>query len=97
MKKKFLAQNKFAKTAIIGLASMSLVIGLSPMVAQASTDAQAAVQPDKEYFKALGWTIEDNSSPDMACSDVSLKRVMNYWYRLGHKHGSRKVPRNQNC
>jgi len=87
MKKKFLAQNKFAKTAIIGLASMSLVIGLSPMVAQASTDAQAAVQPDKDYFKALGWDIEANSSPDMACSDVSLKRVMKSGLKLGIYQG----------
>jgi len=87
MKKKFLAQNKFTKTAIIGLASMSLVIGLSPMVAQASTDAQAAVQPDKDYFKALGWDIEANSSPDMACSDVSLKRVMKSGLKLGIYQG----------
>ena len=87
MNKKFLAQNKFAKTAIIGLASMSLVIGLSPMVAQASTDAQAAVQPDKDYFKALGWDIEANSSPDMACSDVSLKRVMKSGLKLGIYQG----------
>jgi polar amino acid transport system substrate-binding protein len=87
MKKKFLAQSKFTKTAIIGLASMSLVIGLSPMVAQASTDAQAAVQPDKDYFKALGWDIEANSSPDMACSDVSLKRVMKSGLKLGIYQG----------
>jgi hypothetical protein len=50
MNKKFLARNKFAKTAIIGFATMGLVIGLSPMIAQAATDAPAAVQPDKEYF-----------------------------------------------
>jgi len=87
MKKKFLAQSKFTKTAIIGLASMSLVIGLSPMVAQAATDAQAAVQPDKDYFKALGWDIEANSSPDMACSDISLKRVMKNGLKLGIYQG----------
>jgi len=83
MKKKFLAQNKFAKTAIIGLATMGLVIGLSPMIAQAATDAPAAVQPDKEYFKKLGWDIEANSSPDMACSDSSLKRVIRSGLKLG--------------
>ena len=87
MKKQFLARNKFTKTAIIGFATMGLVIGLSPMIAQAATDAQAAVQPDKEYFKALGWNIEDNSSPDMACSDSSLKRVMRSGLKLGIYQG----------
>ena len=87
MKKQFLARNKFTKTAIIGFATMGLVIGLSPMIAQAATDAQAAVQPDKEYFKALGWDIEDNSSPDMACSDSSLKRVMRSGLKLGIYQG----------
>ena len=87
MKKQFRARNKFTKTAIIGFATMGLVIGLSPMIAQAATDAQAAVQPDKEYFKALGWDIEDNSSPDMACSDSSLKRVMRSGLKLGIYQG----------
>lgn len=87
MKKQFLARNKFTKTAIIGFATMGLVIGLSPMIAQAATDAQAAVQPDKEYFKALGWNIEDNSSPDMGCSDTSLKRVMSRGLKLGIYQG----------
>ena len=87
MKKQFLARNKFTRGTIIGFATMGLVIGLSPMIAQAATDAQAAVQPDKEYFKALGWNIEDNSSPDMACSDSSLKRVMRSGLKLGIYQG----------
>jgi hypothetical protein len=45
MNKKFLAQNRFAKTAIIGFATMGLVIGLSPMIAQAATAVVAGSNP----------------------------------------------------
>ncbi len=84
---KILARNKFTKRGIIGLATISLVIGLSPMIAQAATNAQAPIQPDKEYFKKLGWDVEDNSSPDMACSDVSLSRAIRSGVKLGIYQG----------
>lgn len=87
MKKKFLARNKFTRGTVVGLATMSLVIGLSPMIAQAATNAQAPVQPDKEYFAKLGWDVEANSSPDMACQDNSLSRVMKNGLKLGIYQG----------
>jgi len=83
MKKKFLARNKFTRGTVVGLATMSLVIGLSPMIAQAATNAQAPVQPDKEYFAKLGWDVEANSSPDMACQDNSLSRAIKSGIKIG--------------
>lgn len=83
MKKKFLARNKFSRGTVIGLATMSLVIGLSPMIAQAATNAQAPIQPDKDYFAKLGWDVEANSSPDMACQDNSLSRAIKSGIKLG--------------
>jgi len=87
MKKKFLAQNKFTRGTVVGLATMSLVIGLSPMIAQAATNAQAPVQPDKEYFAKLGWDVEANSSPDMACQDNSLSKALKTGINLGIYQG----------
>jgi len=83
MKKKFLARNKFTRGTVVGLATMSLVIGLSPMIAQAATNAQAPIQPDKEYFAKLGWDVEANSSPDMACQDNSLSRAIKSGVKIG--------------
>jgi len=83
MKKKFLARNKFTRGTVVGLATMSLVIGLSPMIAQAATNAQAPIQPDKEYFKNLGWDVEANSSPDMSCQDSSLNKAIKSGIKIG--------------
>jgi len=83
MKKKFLARNKFTRGTVVGLATMSLVIGLSPMIAQAATNAQAPIQPDKEYFAKLGWDVEANSSPDMACQDSSLSKAIKSGLTIG--------------
>ena len=83
MKKKFLARNKFTRGTVVGLATMSLVIGLSPMIAQAATNAQAPIQPDKDYFAKLGWDVEANSSPDMACQDNSLSRAIKSGVKIG--------------
>lgn len=76
-----------SKRTIIGLAALSLVIGLSPMIAQAATNGQAPIQPDKEYFKKLGWVVEANSSPDMACNDTSLSRALRNGIKLGIYQG----------
>lgn len=78
---------KRSKRTIIGLAALSLVIGLSPMIAQAATNGQAPIQPDKEYFKKLGWVVEANSSPDMACNDTSLSRALRNGIKLGIYQG----------
>ncbi len=83
MNKKFLARNKFTRGTVVGLATMSLVIGLSPMIAQAATNAQAPIQPDKDYFAKLGWDVEANSSPDMACQDNSLSRAIKSGVKIG--------------
>ena len=83
MKKKFLTRNKFTKSGIVGIATISLVIGLSPMIAQAATDGISPIQADKSFFTQYGWDVEDNSTPNFACQDSSYKKAVNSGVTLG--------------
>jgi len=83
MKNKFLGRNKITKSGIVGIATLSLVIGLAPMISQAATNGISPNQADKKYFAEYGWAVEDNSTPDFACSDASYRNAVKNGIKIG--------------
>ena len=83
MKNPLLSRSKLVRTAIVGVATFGLVLGLSPMVAHAGTDGISPIQADKAYFAKYGWAVEDNSTPNFACQDSSYKKAINSGITIG--------------
>ena len=76
-------RGKLARVSVVVAASLSLVIGLSPMMANATPNKPSTIQADKSYFAKLGWDVEDHSTPNFACSDNSYANAVKKGVTLG--------------